>query len=396
MKTLILVLAILSSALAAYAQPRIDSMKIVTESSSLEIYGEFAATGSVTVEDVSLPVTSWSNSLIVCTIQDTGRGSAGAVIVSSEGQNSEPKNITLWEGSWSQDYLERHSRDLGNSQELQYRVRLDLHDAILRSQRYIKFTLDSSSTARVTRYADAQYTPEFGYNTSWRIDSRSRACEQDTCESGFKASSTLDIKDHALYFGVSDIKGVTERISWTDNAGGHERINLLTYQGFSFHVRLDDRFKPIRLDTGWAPFGNDRTVVSQHAAGNVHFLPPDSLVELASNTRIKTPFIAGFGAIIGWHPQANVIDYEFQLSRANTFLDLDTSAFIVDTFAALPLSRSATYYARVRGRNRYGNAAWSETKQFEFKKASVARATIQGDLVSSGDRLYNNSDQALY
>ncbi len=395
MKQVLLLLAILLPAVSVRAQPRIDSMKIVTESSVLQVYGAFSSQGAVTVDDVLLPITSWTDSLIVCEIQDTGRGSAGAVVVASQGLDSEPKNITLWEGSWSQDYVERHSRDLGNSQELQYRVRLDLHDAILRSQRYLKFALDSSSTARVTRYADAQYTPEFGYNTSWRIDSRSRACEQDTCESGFKASSTLDIKDHALYFGVSDIKGVSERISWTDNTGGHERINLLTYPGFSFHVRLDDSFVPIRLDTGWLPFGNDRTQVSQHAAGKVYFLPPDSIIALASIAILKAPFIAAFGVIIGWQPQENMVDYEFQLAKDDAFLDPETLTVVLDTFIALPLSSSGTYYARVRGRNRFGNAAWSATKQFEFRTSNVRRETAQSDLTFSEARLYNNSDKAL-
>jgi hypothetical protein len=395
MKTFLLVLAILSSALAAHAQSRIDSMKIVTESSSLEIYGEFAAEGSVTVEDISLPVTSWSNSLIVCTIQDTGRGSAGAVIVSSEGQNSEPKNITLWEGSWSQDYVERHSRDIGNAQSLQYRVRLDLHDAILHQQRYSRYALDSSSIVRVVDYSSTPWSPKYGYETNWRTESSKRACEESEYDAGFRGMSALDLLSRNLGISVSEIRGVEERITWMDSTGQGSEINVVTYPGFAFSLPLNEKFNPMRIDTFWYPFGNDRTVGSRHAAGTVHFLPPDSLLSLASKPEVKPSFVMSNSVAIGWSAMMNVLDYEIELSNEVAFINPIISRTTADSVIVLSINDPARYYLRVRGRNQYGSTAWAPTKQFDFLPASVETEKVRNGLRMIEDRLTNHSEQPI-
>jgi hypothetical protein len=56
-------------------------------------------TGSVTIDSIVAPYTSWTKSTIECTIPKSGRGSAGDVIVTAFGHPSNTVQLTEWRGT---------------------------------------------------------------------------------------------------------------------------------------------------------------------------------------------------------------------------------------------------------------------------------------------------------
>src|SRR6185436_5811716 len=60
------------------------------EKSQLQIRGSFGVdSGSVSIEDTTLGIVSWSDSLIICDLPDSGKGAGGGVIVQTiKGQSS--------------------------------------------------------------------------------------------------------------------------------------------------------------------------------------------------------------------------------------------------------------------------------------------------------------------
>lgn len=94
--TLIILLALVAG--TAFAQaPVIDSMLIDESKGILSVYGDFgAAQGKVSCDSVELPILTWSASLITATIPDTGKGSAGGVVVEASSYISKERKISKW------------------------------------------------------------------------------------------------------------------------------------------------------------------------------------------------------------------------------------------------------------------------------------------------------------
>jgi hypothetical protein len=92
------VLALLLSAPAFAQQPRIDRIAVDEGKGELVLLGNFQNSSSaiVLVDSVSLPVTSASDTIIRATIPDNGKGSAGRVEVSSNGNLSNSKILTYF------------------------------------------------------------------------------------------------------------------------------------------------------------------------------------------------------------------------------------------------------------------------------------------------------------
>lgn len=79
-------------------RPSIQAMDIEESTSTLYIFGLFGQDpGTVTVDDVSAVVTSWTTEFISCIIPEQGSGSVGDVIVVSPlGHKSNPVPLTEW------------------------------------------------------------------------------------------------------------------------------------------------------------------------------------------------------------------------------------------------------------------------------------------------------------
>ncbi|HYM20503.1 MAG TPA: hypothetical protein VEW28_05805, partial [Candidatus Kapabacteria bacterium] len=95
------ILLILLAAASRAQPPRIDSLSVDEWSGTLYLHGDFGSNqGVVTCDNVTLPITSWSDSLIATSIPDTGRGSCGPVIVGARGYKSVSRIISLLSGKW--------------------------------------------------------------------------------------------------------------------------------------------------------------------------------------------------------------------------------------------------------------------------------------------------------
>src|ERR1043165_9035787 len=83
MRYYIFILSILFCASPLLAQqPTISYLMCDEAKSQLQIRGSFGTdSGSVTIEDTTLGIVSWSDSLIICNLPDSGKGAGGHVIV---------------------------------------------------------------------------------------------------------------------------------------------------------------------------------------------------------------------------------------------------------------------------------------------------------------------------
>src|SRR5690348_14302506 len=87
--------------------PRIDSIRIDESKGLLLAYGNFGATiGDIWCDSVELGVVSWKDTVIVAAIPDTGKGSAGQLLVEVNGERSNSVLITLWKAKW---FTEHHT-----------------------------------------------------------------------------------------------------------------------------------------------------------------------------------------------------------------------------------------------------------------------------------------------
>ncbi len=127
-----LIIIFLLCAGASYAQPVIDSMLIDEMKGELHIYGSFGATlGKVTIDSVNMTLKSWTDSLITTSIPDTGRGSAGPVIVENNiGLRSSQRLISMWKGSWTFSEMRRLSRLYNNGYGINFTLRMDIHSIL--------------------------------------------------------------------------------------------------------------------------------------------------------------------------------------------------------------------------------------------------------------------------
>lgn len=78
---ILIVLALLANPLLAQ-QPSISYLMCDEAKSQLQIHGSFGIdSGSVSIEDTTLGIVSWSDSLIICDLPDSGKGAGGGVVV---------------------------------------------------------------------------------------------------------------------------------------------------------------------------------------------------------------------------------------------------------------------------------------------------------------------------
>jgi hypothetical protein len=82
MKYTILFLLIFSAIPLLAQQPTISYLMCDEAKSQLQIHGAFRSdSGSVMIEDTTLGIVSWSDSLIICSFPDSGKGAGGGVLV---------------------------------------------------------------------------------------------------------------------------------------------------------------------------------------------------------------------------------------------------------------------------------------------------------------------------
>src|SRR5579872_5606264 len=103
MKLLIFFLVLCANPLYAQ-QPSISYLMCDEAKSQLQIRGSFGVnSGSVTIEDTTLGIVSWSDSLIICSLPDSGKGAGGHVEVKTVKGVSNERALSIF--SAKVDYL---------------------------------------------------------------------------------------------------------------------------------------------------------------------------------------------------------------------------------------------------------------------------------------------------
>lgn len=110
--TILIALALLASPLFAQ-QPSISYLMCDEAKSQLQIHGSFGIdSGSVSIEDTTLGIVSWSDSLIICNLPDSSKGAGGHVEVQSKNGVSNKRVLSIFSlavdhpiWSWDQGQL---------------------------------------------------------------------------------------------------------------------------------------------------------------------------------------------------------------------------------------------------------------------------------------------------
>ena len=123
-------LFLLLLATSAYTQPVMRYMQINEDNGTISIQGSFpSAKGNVFVDSVELPVIYRSDTLLVATIPNAGRGSIGGVEIEVDGKRTGPRYITQWnfQSEWF-GRADRSSNDKDSAYvNLNLFFRFDLH-----------------------------------------------------------------------------------------------------------------------------------------------------------------------------------------------------------------------------------------------------------------------------
>ena len=175
MRGFLTILSFLLISTAVVAQPVIDHMVIDENKGQLQIFGSFGQTqGKVWVDSVELVISNWSDSLIIATIPDSGRGAAGVVIINDNGYNSEPGIITLWGANIRYHSHVSHSQNIENTySEYNLFWRLDINSILKKREfsfPYHFYGMKFSNTTQSHIWETSEYASDSSYPFEGWVD----------------------------------------------------------------------------------------------------------------------------------------------------------------------------------------------------------------------------------
>jgi hypothetical protein len=340
-------------------QPVIDSLKVIPAKGELVIFGKFGSTqGVVRVEGVPVSAISWKDSEIVCTIPDSGKGSAGAVVVSNELGTSDPHFLSLIRCYRGYSHNEDHSRASGNYNSASVWSRVDLQTAILSNATRIELAVDTYTVATLGSYWATQWDPEYGYETEEISHGSLRARYDSTYSSGFRGPVELNPIARSMRLYVRDIQGVHY-----NKSGSYKSISSVgSAENFTVDFTFDRDFQPVCLDSMIYMYGG---VYQDHITqgGAVDFAPK-ALVALLDKPRGLTAADNESEVTVLWDFDERFDFFEIQLSKSDSF-GLNTELYVSPNGGrSIAIDRGIKYFWRVRGTNSFGKSQWSPTASF--------------------------------
>jgi len=185
--TLFLILALIAG--TAFAQaPVIDSMLIDESKGILSVYGSFGtAQGKVWCDNLELPVLTWSDSLVTATILDTGKGSAGEVVVETLDGSSKGVIISKWNAKVEYNAIHSMSQGAEEGTKAYFYLswRYDIHSV-----------LKSTSKARKLRFQGMKISHD--YQEYYYIDPDGHGDASKSRDTGFHYFVMLDTYLHQI------------------------------------------------------------------------------------------------------------------------------------------------------------------------------------------------------
>jgi hypothetical protein len=370
-KYLILLTSLLAS--ASYTQvPQIDSMLVDEMKSELHIFGSFGSVqGKVTVDSVDAPIKSWLDTILVASILDTGKGSAGPVVVRVGKQQSAPRMITLWKGTSSLSHWEIHSFSLTSGYSFHFLLRMDLYPLITQKNQSIRFFVPNKKTSLMESYSQREtYNPEYGYETDFEMGQTLPEDTSLTSIEGFVCQGFLDLSSKTLTFNITNIKGFEEQVSYIGSKGQPSLATSPYYvRDFTLDVPLDSLFRiqSYYLDTSYfnGVYGD---VFNRF--GTYYFPPLLPKFVIINKPKLLFPLSATFFSYrnninLRWDSLLLLTNYHMEVSTDSSFSIKFIDTIISSPYYALePLTGLTKYYWRVSVINSEGESPWSDVWYF--------------------------------
>jgi hypothetical protein len=224
------------------AQPVIDHLAVDEAQDKLLIYGSFSSlTGTVTVDDTTLEVLDWSDSLIYVALPNKGNGAGGDVVVADLGGTSLPRVLSIFKLT----ILSRYYIVLRNANGFRFfhredRIwyvnwRADLVKRPSPNDTLIFFEISKSSLG----YRGGGFFP-------WSDSS------QDV-DSSISLSGTVDLKNSKIYFNSALIhtpppwnSGLDYRIAYKPRSLDFDSTGYLS--GYIDSVEFTETSEPYKRD----------------------------------------------------------------------------------------------------------------------------------------------------
>lgn len=197
--TILIALALLASPLVAQ-QPSISYLMCDEAKSQLQIRGSFGIdSGRVSIEDTTLGIVSWSDSLIICNLPDSGTGAGGGVIVKTINGTSNKRilsifRMTLSHTEWQYYGAPGYQHTLDVRWNLNWRCDILGRDVNL--SQVIPFEISKSSTGAIMYFANP-FDPNVIY--PW-IDS------SNLNDSSISLKGVIDLQNQLVSFYPAQIR----------------------------------------------------------------------------------------------------------------------------------------------------------------------------------------------
>jgi len=264
-------------------RPAIQALFVDEPKRALNIYGiSFGtSTGVVTVNDQQRPVSTWRDTLITCSMPDSGAGYAGMVKIFAKGDSSIPHALSAFTLFASQYNWNGFFGFWGESWFIKLRVDLEVRAPWY----YQGFTLHPSRGTRGFYSVEArdQVTATKGHGWLYMPDYDSSSTHGVSASVGYSPNNYFDIS--ARMYGAS----LNVDTAYNSHQGSYEESFILQSP---LWAKLDSNFKGIR-DTIYSQNNQQHVAYTETYIDSVSFPParPKLSVKLANDlANLPAPF----------------------------------------------------------------------------------------------------------
>jgi hypothetical protein len=360
MKKYVLIFIFLFAGVNFAQVPEIDSMLIDEMKSELNIYGSFGSVkGKVTIDSVEMPIVAWSDSLLILSIPDTGKGNSGPVIVFNKGFQSPPRIITMLSGVWWRDTISTIGNG-GGKYSFIFNFRMDLKTFLEKENEDQRLAAMKTSVCKVLYHVDLQ-------DGTYDIDPYSPASitlnPDEVHGNGFHFRSTVLLNVSIIHCHISDVSG----IMLTHNFFGGVSLIRFNLHNFDFEILLDSNFTIRQITNFMDPFMNKITNVSPISN---RYPPSKTILSLLQKPKLLLPLSGSLysvknGVPLTWDTVKLIDRYHIEVSYDSLFNTLSIDTLISGAQLYVPsLKKITKYFWRVSGLNSDGEGIWSDVWSF--------------------------------
>ncbi|HET9136982.1 MAG TPA: T9SS type A sorting domain-containing protein [Candidatus Kapabacteria bacterium] len=354
-------------------------MRVDESKGLLSVYGDFGSQqGKVFCDSVELNITSWNDTIVIAGIPDSGRGSAGPVVVEVDGNRSIERKISLWEGIWIYSYTnpQDHQWDW-RTDSLRFVIRFEMVSLSPDQTPIFGIKLSQRSTYQVLGSTGSEGYHGDGEETVIQNKILPINLRDTDYNTGFRGICTLEPKEKTIRVDISDVKGIETRHSIYES--GHEKsTDFQPYKisDFSFLLPLDSNYS-VKSQNGYDdPVFYKKTIIIPLRS---LFIPTPEILSLQRSPQLVSPKNASEGlgpakVILYWQSMPYMNSYRVQYSNDSLFTQsLIDTIWTIQARHLPELLQNTSYFWRVAGINAEGQSKWSEVWKFTTENvASVA------------------------